>query len=49
MRSGLGYQGARNLAELALKAEMFRMSSAGVAESHPHDVQLLVAPPNYSR
>lgn len=48
IRSGLGYHGARTLDELREKAEPFRMSSAGLAESHPHDVQMIVASPNYN-
>ena len=48
IRSGLGYNGTRTLAELAANARIFRMSGAGAAESHPHDVELMVAPPNYN-
>lgn len=48
IRSGLGYHGTRTFAELANVARIFRMSGAGVTESHPHDVELMVAPPNYT-
>jgi IMP dehydrogenase len=39
LRSGLSYAGATNLAELQQNAEFIRISSAGVRESGPHDVQ----------
>lgn len=49
IRSGMGYNGARTLLELAQKARLFRMSGAGLAESHPHDLETYVPPPNYRR
>ncbi|MCK4571964.1 IMP dehydrogenase, partial [candidate division WOR-3 bacterium] len=47
LKSGMGYVGARNLAELKEKAEFIRITSAGVRESHPHDVEITKEPPNY--
>ena len=47
LRAGMGYCGARNLEELA-KAKFIRITSAGVKESHPHDVMITREAPNYS-
>ena len=38
LRSGLSYGGARSIAELQTKAEFIKISTAGVRESHSHDV-----------
>lgn len=40
LRSGCSYQGARNLAELRDNPEFIRITSAGLRESHPHDVTI---------
>lgn len=48
LRSGMGYVGAANLIELREKAEFIKISNAGLIESHPHDIQITVEPPNYS-
>lgn len=47
LRSGMGYAGAANLQELAA-ARLMRVTAAGRAESHPHDVQITKEAPNYS-
>lgn len=47
VRSGMGYVGAKNLAELAQKAEFIKITSAGLKESHPHDVTITKESPNY--
>lgn len=47
LRSGMGYTGAANVASLIKKAQFVRISNAGLIESHPHDVQLTKAAPNY--
>jgi IMP dehydrogenase len=47
LRSGLGYAGAANLAELRKKAQFTRITQAGLIESHPHDVIITKEPPNY--
>ena len=39
LRSGLSYSGAHSLPELRRKAEFMRITSAGLKESHPHDIQ----------
>lgn len=38
IRSGLSYSGARNIHELHQKARFVRITSAGLKESHAHDV-----------
>ena len=48
LRSGMGYCGSRTLPELALKAKFLRVTSAGLRESHPHDIQITKEAPNYS-
>lgn len=48
LRSGMGYVGARNLAELRQNAEFVKITNAGLRESHPHDVWITKEPPNYS-
>ena len=48
LRSGMGYCGAHNLAELQ-KARFTRVTASGMAESHPHDVTITKETPNYSR
>jgi IMP dehydrogenase len=47
IRAGLGYNGAKTIKELRAIAEPFRMSSAGLTESHPHDVMITAQAPNY--
>ncbi len=48
LRAGMGYCGAKNLEQLA-EAKFVRITSAGVLESHPHDVTITREAPNYSR
>lgn len=48
LRSGMGYIGANTIDELRQKAKFIRISSAGLTESHPHDVQITREAPNYS-
>ncbi len=48
LRSGMGYVGAHNLAELQ-QAKFVRITAAGVTESHPHNVTITAETPNYSR
>ena len=47
LRSGMGYCGAHNIDELH-NARFTRITNAGVAESHPHDVSITSEAPNYS-
>lgn len=48
LRAGMGYCGAENIEKLH-KADFTRITNAGVAESHPHDVAITSEAPNYSR
>jgi IMP dehydrogenase len=47
LRAGMGYCGARTIRELQ-NARFVQITSAGLTESHPHDVQMTVEAPNYS-
>jgi len=49
LRAGMGYCGAANVKALQEKGNFVRITSAGVVESHPHDVQITRESPNYSR
>jgi len=48
LRSGLGYCGCKDLAELRRKARFVRISNAGLKESHVHDVKVTKETPNYA-
>jgi len=48
LRSGMGYCGAADIASLARDVEMVQITSAGLRESHPHDVTITREAPNYS-
>ena len=47
LRAGMGYLGAANLEELRSKARFVRITSAGLKESHVHDVIITKEAPNY--
>ena len=47
LRAGMGYLGCRNLQELRERARMVRITSAGLRESHVHDVIITKEAPNY--
>jgi IMP dehydrogenase len=47
LRSGMGYVGAANLAELRKKATFVRITPGGLKESHAHDVMITEEPVNY--
>src|ERR1700683_453033 len=49
LRSGMGYCGAGNLTELQERSKFIRISSAGLLESHVHDVIITREAPNYRR
>jgi IMP dehydrogenase len=48
LKAGMGYCGAPNIEQLK-KAKFVKITSAGVVESHPHDVTITREAPNYSR
>jgi len=47
LKSGMGYVGARTLPELAQVSKFVRITSAGLRESHVHDVVITKEAPNY--
>ena len=47
LRSSMGYVGCRTIDEMRAKAEFVEITSAGVRESHVHDVQITKEAPNY--
>lgn len=47
LRQSMFYVGARSIAELKEKGQFVRITSAGLRESHPHDVQGIMEAPNY--
>ena len=49
LRSGMGYVGAASIALLRRNARFIRISSAGLIESHPHDITITKEAPNYER
>jgi IMP dehydrogenase len=48
LRSGMGYCGAADLVQLRKDTEFVQITSAGLRESHPHDVTITREAPNYS-
>ena len=48
LRAGMGYTGSASISDLS-KAEFLKITSAGINESHPHDVTITREAPNYSR
>ncbi|MGM9971383.1 MAG: IMP dehydrogenase [Anaeroplasmataceae bacterium] len=49
IKSGMGYCGAPTIEELQQKAVFIRITNAGLKESHPHDVDITVEAPNYTK
>lgn len=49
LRSGMGYCGVRTIQELQENGKFIRITSAGLGESHVHDVYITEEAPNYSR
>ena len=48
LRSGMGYVGCGTIDELRVDTEFVRITTAGLRESHPHDVTITREAPNYS-
>ncbi len=48
LRSGMGYCGTKDIQTLRKEAEFIRITSAGLIESHPHDISITKEAPNYS-
>jgi IMP dehydrogenase len=49
LRSGMGYVGCGSIDQLRTEATFTRITSAGLRESHPHDVTITREAPNYSK
>jgi IMP dehydrogenase len=49
LRQSMFYVGARTIEELRNKGRFVRITAAGLKESHPHDIQMVVEAPNYNR
>ncbi|MDR6971435.1 IMP dehydrogenase [Leifsonia shinshuensis] len=49
LRQSMFYVGARTIPELKQNGKFVRITAAGLKESHPHDVQMVVEAPNYRR
>ncbi|PPF55502.1 IMP dehydrogenase [Clavibacter michiganensis] len=49
LRQSMFYVGARTVGELKDRGRFVRITAAGLKESHPHDVQMVVEAPNYRR
>ncbi len=49
LRAGMGYCGAKDIKTLQDNAQFIRITSASMAESHPHDIVITKEAPNYSR
>lgn len=48
LKSGMGYNGAKNITALAKNAQFIKITGAGLQESHPHDISITKEAPNYS-
>nr|MBA3528919.1 IMP dehydrogenase [Propionibacteriaceae bacterium] len=48
LRQSMFYTGAESIPELQKRGSFVRITSAGLRESHPHDIQMTVEAPNYS-
>jgi IMP dehydrogenase len=48
LRSGMGYCGCATIDELRENGRFIKITSAGLRESHPHDIQITKEAPNYS-
>ncbi|MCQ2300059.1 MAG: IMP dehydrogenase [Bacteroidales bacterium] len=49
LKAGMGYTGSKDIETLKTKAQFIRITAAGRAESHPHDIAITREAPNYSR
>ena len=47
LRAGMGYVGADDIEALRAKGDFYRITGAGVRESHPHDIVITADAPNY--
>jgi IMP dehydrogenase len=49
LKSCFGYCGAKNISEIHKKAEFVQITSSGIIESHPHDINITKDSPNYRK
>jgi len=49
LRSGMGYCGTKDIETLMKNGQFVKITSAGLQESHPHDVHITKEAPNYSK
>jgi len=49
LRQSMFYTGAATISELKKRGSFVRITPAGLKESHPHDIQMVVEAPNYRR
>lgn len=49
LRSGMGYCGCQTIEELRTQTEFVKITSASLAESHPHDITIVKESPNYTQ
>lgn len=49
LRAGMGYCGSKDIPTLQETSRFVRLTSSGIAESHPHNVTITKEAPNYSR
>ena len=49
LRQSMFYTGGRTITELKQRGKFVRITAAGLKESHPHDIQMVVEAPNYRR
>lgn len=48
LRAAMGYAGAATMEELHERGRLVQITTAGLRESHPHDIQMTLEAPNYS-
>ena len=48
LKAGMGYCGCKTIGELQEKVKFMKITSAGLKENHPHDIQITKEAPNYS-
>jgi len=49
LKSGMGYCGAKNIKQLQATAQFVEITSAGLVENHPHDIEITKESPNYTK
>ncbi len=49
VKSGMGYCGVRDIEELQQRSKLIKLTSAGLLESHPHNITITMEAPNYQR